>query len=198
MGYGTHGELKFYDELNINFSSAPETTGTIWSSSLINIVQGTGESQRIGRKVTVSGIGLHWTANLQVQSEAQFASDTYRVILYQDKQTNGTAAVPSDLLEAPVSILSFRNLANSNRFRILYDKNFEINAKTGGETASVFTTGQITAIPKMWVATNVACEFSGTTGNISEIRSNNFGILVLSTNQRVTLFIQSRVRYTDM
>ena len=191
------GEQKFYDELNVNGGNPADPTGTIWSTSLINILEGTSPSQRIGRKITVRGIGLKILINLPQSATASAAWDGYRIILYHDKQANGATATAAQILDSTpsVNILSYRNLSNVNRFRILYDKNFEVNATNAG--GSVYVAGQLQLLPKVWVNVNVPIEYSGSTGNISEIRSHNFGILVISSNSVATMLIQSRVRYTD-
>lgn len=196
-GYGTHGEVKFYDELNINGNNPAANDGTIWSGSLVNIIEGTSPSERIGRKITVTGVGLKIVLNLPQAATAAAAFDGVRIILYHDKQANGATATAAQLLDSTpsVSIVSYRNLSNINRFRFLYDKKFVITAQNSG--GSVYVAGQTQKLINVWANLNVPVEYSGSTGNISEIRSHNFGILVIADNSQATLVINSRVRYTD-
>ena len=57
-------------------------------------------------------------------------SDVVRFIVYQDKQTNGASASVLNLLET-ADILSFRNLENKDRFKVLVDDYCEIHHEAG-------------------------------------------------------------------
>lgn len=194
-GYGTTGELKFADEIN-NFGLIPiSQVGTIVSSSLINTIQqGTGPSDRIGRKIQVKAIGLTFTMILPTTVTADDAGDSLRVILYLDRQANGAAALPTDILNTPIEINAFRELENVSRFNLLYDKTFSINASAGLSTG----TGRHVLRRKMYLEMEYPVFYTGTGTSLSNIRSNNFGILVVSENASAIITITSRVRYTDM
>jgi len=194
--YGPKKEVKFYDETNTNGFAPANLAGTIWSSSLVNIPEGTEPSQRIGRKVHITGIGLSYFMILGATAVAADTSDNLRIILYQDRQANGAAAIPGVIIEPPVTLLAYRNLIQQNRFKILSDKTYALNMTTGTGVTNDF--GSWSKVERVFVRVNEPVHFSNSTGNDAAIASVNFGILVISSNAAATMTIQSRVRYMDM
>lgn len=201
-GYGTapSKETKFYDEINDLGNVPISVNGNILSVSLINgIISGVGESQRVGRKIQVKGIGLTFTMQVGPNVLASLGTEHMRVMLYLDKQCNGTAATVDDILEstdtAPI-ILSYRELENINRFRILHDKTYQLKVTSSVETVNGGL-AEVRVIRKVWVNVNHPIEFTGPGPSITAIRSNNFGVLVISDKGAAIIKMSSRVRYTD-
>ncbi len=96
---GVKPELKFHDVGIIDAAIAG--TGTIVEDSCLTIPEGTTESTRIGRKITVHQIG--WRFAITKIAEATAANDTscvVRLLVYLDKQTNGAAAGMKERLAA--------------------------------------------------------------------------------------------------
>lgn len=186
------GEMKFVDT---TFASAATTTaGAITNSSLNVIPQDNTESGRIGRKCVIKRVQLQGKLQLPASSTLNTSSDIVRIIVYQDKQTNGAAATVALLLEA-ANIFSFRNLENSGRFNILMDKKMTINAQGATGTSS-------SAATKPWSlykSCNIPIEFdaSASTGVITTMRSNNVGVMVISDDGRAQIEYRARVRFSD-
>lgn len=175
--YGHDGELKFFDFNAIDAIVAPN--GTI-TGSIINIAQGVTESQRIGRKCTIRS--MHWQASLTLPgangAASPPASDRVRVIVYLDRQCNGAAAAIGDILALNI-IDSFRNLANQGRFQLLHDKFYPLNYQTlSSDNAGTQDACTLIKNFSFYKKLNIPIEYSGTTGAIGEIRSNNIGILL--------------------
>lgn len=191
-------EIKFYDETNLNANQPASAGGKIWSNSLINIPEGTGQSERIGRKINVVGVGMTMEFVLPVTTFGVEATDNMRVILYLDKQANGAVPIPADILTISVAVGSYRNLANVDRFRILYDKIHSINSGAGTGTTDTLEYAARSFFRKAWVKANIPVLYSGLGGGTVDIKSNNLGILVVSSNVKCLLTIHSRVRYIDM
>jgi len=192
-------ELKFLD--SAIFADPILTTGTIFES-LNNVSQGTGENQRIGRNIMIKKIMIQGQIHLSLQTLLQNSHDVVRIIVYLDKQANGTPAVVSDILET-ANMNSFRNLANSKRFTFLTDKKTTLNSMssvTGNEIPPVPQTFATMAVIKQWqvfINANIPIEFDSTTGATSEIRSNNIGVLVISRDPSRTRFnFTVRIRFT--
>lgn len=191
-----------------NFSKAADGPTTN-SSTLCDIVQSVGEQQRIGRKVTIRNIYLRlifeWinsaTSNLLAGT---LGHETIRVLLFIDKQTNGSAVIGTDLLEAD-NFLSFRNMANTGRFRVLHDKQYVFNTTAiaaGNGTANDSQLVHKEYIIKISKKVYIPIEFDGATGAITEIRTNNIGLMVWAAHGgRIKLFGTAksvgRLRYTD-
>lgn len=192
------GELKFYD-IDVDDGTVTQG-GTIQNSgSVVNIAQGTGESQRVGRKCTIKSI--HWRYAITLPESDAIANppsgDTIRVILYIDKQCNGTTAATTDIMESN-DWQSFRNLANSGRFQILFDKTHSLNymglASDGAGVVSAPDRRLDFSFNKKCY---VPLEFNSTTGVISELRSNNIGVLLMSRVGTIGFNSKMRFRYSD-
>lgn len=192
---GTNSEKKFYDT---SFSlTDPTTTGSILLSSVNTVPQGTGESARIGRKITLRAVNFRFVCQLPNTSTPSATDDGLRVIVYHDKQCNGTAATVTDLLET-ADFLSFNNLANKDRFKILSDKIVDLSSTCGSWDGTNDQFGEKAVTRSVYLKCNVPIEFNSTTGVISEIRSHNIGILAINDNGRMQIEGRVRIRYTDL
>lgn len=186
-------ELKFHDVSA--GSTAATLTGVFAGRSLNLIPQGTSESERIGRKCLIKKINMRGSILLANATANNACQNRIRIIVYQDKQANGAdITATTDLLET-AAIDSYRNLANSMRFKVLYDKTMACNCTCadGTETFEYI---------KNWSfnrRVNIPLEFSSTTGAISELRSNNIGVLFIqeSTAPNAILKYQARLRFSD-
>lgn len=196
MGSDSAGELKFFDT-TVN-DTLIATGGTV-SDSLNLVVQGVTEVQRIGRKFTIRS--LEWKGTLGLAEKDAVAtpqaSDVVRMIVYQDKQANGATATAAQLLDTQTP-LGFYNLENKGRFKILYDKNFTMNATNlasdgAGLVSSSSTNKYFTWRKKL----NIPVEMGGVTGAITEVRSNNIGLMVTSLFNQTQLTSKFRIRFSD-
>jgi len=190
---GRGGEDKFFDTaLAFNFDATGEVPAT---GQLVLIPQGVTESQRIGRKCTITRINMRGYVNYTPGADANMASSLF-MYLVQDTQCNGAAAGVTDVLSSNNLATAYRNLSNSQRFKILKRFVFLINATAGVTTAyckqvRIFNYSKKCRIP---------IEFSSTTGAIGEIKSNNLFLLAgtdsLSDDQ-AALVGTCRVRFSD-
>ncbi len=187
-------ELKFRD-LNTVLAPVP-TGGSIANVSLLLIAAGSGESQRIGRKIVVKkvSIKLEWIFLATATSGAAHALG--RFILYVDKQANGAAATVADILDTPaLGVLAFRDLENVNRFKILADRSYNVtpNCGAGDGTTNIYTGGYTN--DEIHVNLNLPVEYSDPVGVLTEIKSNNIGILLISHGGNVSCRYRTRVRF---
>lgn len=192
---GKPGEMKFFDTDKTGTTVA--AAGTVLNSSLLLIPDGTTQSTRIGRKITVKHIFVHGHLILPATTTPGDTSDRVRIIMYLDKQCNGAAAAVSDILTA-TDVNSFRNLSETGRFHILYDKVHSMNASSGttaGAGGDQF--GEYMRGFSIKKACNYPIEYNNTTGAIGEIRSNNVGIIAISASGHCTATYKARVRYLD-
>jgi len=195
-GPGRQGELKFFDTTVTQ--PLISSLGSV-VPSLTLIAQGVTESERIGRKCTARSIFFRYEINLARTDDAANPTpgDTCRILIYQDKQCNGAAATVLDILETE-DINSHRNLANQQRFTVLCDKLHNINYSTlASETVGFGTQAEVTHSFKWYKKLLMPIEYSSTTGAITEIRSNNIGIIFISANGSVGCFGQQRIRFSD-
>ncbi len=191
------GELKFHD-IDID-DAAVAAGGTIAIDSVNKIPQGVTEVQRIGRKCTLRSINWRFDIALpEVDAVADPpANDIVRVIVYLDKQANGATAAVTDIVET-ADYQSFNNLANKHRFRTLMDRSYDLNYLTlASDGAGLVSAGAVIIRDSFFKKINVPVEFSATTGAITEIRSNNIGILLLGKSGASAFTSKMRIRFSD-
>ncbi len=197
-GQGPNAELKFHD-LDID-DGVIATGGTIAEDSCVVIAQGTTESTRLGRKVTVKSINWRFDVTLPTTATAADTSDVVRIILYLDKQTNGATAAVLDILES-ANYQSFNNLANKSRFRTLMDRTYNLSspAGSGRGTTDTLSYGEMVIQDSFFKKCNIVIEYdnSGTDGAITTQRSNNIGVLTISQNGTSAFQSKMRLRYSD-
>ncbi len=189
------GELKFFD---IDIDDAVVAASAV-TDSVNKIAQGVTEITRVGRKCTIKSI--HWRYQItlpEIDAAADPAlGDTLRIILYVDKQCNGATIAATDLLET-ANFQSFRNLANSGRFNILCDKTHSINyTAMASDNAGVVSQSAVNLNYVFNMKVNLPIEFNAATGAITEIRSNNIGVLLTTANGLCGFFSAMRLRFSD-
>lgn len=195
---GRNAELKFHD-LDID-DAVVASAGTVQQGGSINvIIQGITESQRIGRKATIRSINWRYRTTIPERDAVSDPGpgETIRVILYQDKQTNGAISAVTDILET-AEMHSFRNLSNSGRYIIFLDKTIAMNYMTlASDGAGVTSQGEV--IKEFVFNKNCAIpiEWSGTTGSIGETRSNTLGVLLISQAGLGGFESKIRLRFSD-
>lgn len=106
------------------------------ANSLFAPVQGDDFNQRDGRKVAVLAIKIRGLVNVPDASDltASRSGTKVRIIVYQDKQTNGAQAQGEDVMQSVANnaLQTFQNPANFGRFRVL--KDMVMNLVPGGVT----------------------------------------------------------------
>ncbi len=194
---GPMPELKFHD-LDVDDASVA-ANGNIAQASCNLIAQGVTESQRIGRKCTIKSIGWRFRTQLLPTAVSNATGTVLRVILYLDKQCNGATATVTGILESD-DFQSFNNLANKNRFRTLMDRTYDMNATSGSGRGSTDTLafGENNCTDSYFAKVNLPIEFDSTTGAITEIRSNNIGVLLVTPDGTLMSFTSKmRLRFSD-
>ncbi len=198
-GQGPNAELKFHD-LVID-DAVVASAGTIAQASCVIIPQGTTESTRLGRKITVKSINWRMEIGL-AELDAQATpgnEEIIRIIVYLDKQTNGAAAAILDILET-ANYQSFNNLANKSRFRTLMDRTYALNYNTlASDGAGVTSSNAMSIQDSFFKKCNIVIEYDNTAtdGAITTQRSNNIGVLTISKSGTGRFLTQMRIRYSD-
>lgn len=206
-------EVKFYDQKLIgSVINAPSdaTAGEQDPSATVlmnTVVQGDGESQRDGRKITMRSIYVEGAVTLPVQSGVSVADAPSSVFLalVMDKQTNGATIASEDVFVNPganaaTGAFPFRNLENSKRFRILATRKFTFDqpnmANDTGATGGLVVGGRIKKF-KMFKKLNMQVNYKGTTetvANITDVSLHMIGYCS-STDLAPNLSYHSRLRF---
>lgn len=190
------GELKFFD---VDLTDTVVATGGVVTDSINKIAQGTTENTRIGRKCTIKQISCRFDVDIpKIDAQASAGGgEILRVIFFLDKQCNGATAAVLDILET-ADVHSFRNLSNSGRFQVLHDKVYMLNYTTlASDGAGVVSSAKVTRQHTWYKKCNIPLEFSGTAGAITEIRSNNIGVLLVAENGNGGFESKFRLRFSD-
>lgn len=192
---GANAELKFHD---IDIDDATVAAGgTIAEDSCNGIAQGVTESERIGRKCTIRNIGWRFELVLPALNQTNGNPDTVRVILYLDQQTNGAPATVAGILESD-DFQSFNNLANKGRFKILMDRVYTQAHTAGAYDGTGTDFGGNIINDTYFKKVNIPIEFDSTTGAITEVRSNNLGVLLVGRSGLMQFSSKMRLRFSDL
>ena len=183
-------ELKFKDTSYA--AAAPAAAGTITNSSLVLVTQGTGQSERIGRNLTVAGISIQGAVRLPSNAlpGLTYNSDRVRVLLYLDTQANGAAATPG-LLLTPTVLDGHYNPVEQDRFTILDESTAQLSHQAGDTRFAE----NVHSFALEFYGDEIPIEYSGTAGVLTELRSNNIGVLRISDNADATVSYEARVYY---
>ncbi len=195
--YGRYpGELKFFD---VDLDDAVVATGGTITDSINKIAQGVTEVQRVGRKCTLTHFNWRVNYTLPVSDAVATAAagDVLRMMVFIDKQANGATATVTNILES-ADYQSFLNLANIGRFQILCDKTVSLSYQgLASDGAGVVSSSPVIRHWAAYKKIKVPVEFDGATGAITEIRSNNLGVLLISKNGLCGFVSKIRLRYSD-
>lgn len=193
---GCGPEFKFHD---VDYDDTIIAAAGTVEDSINHIPQGVTEKTRVGRKAVLKSIQWDYNVFLVQQDAGALPPnpDRLRLILYQDKQCNGVTAGVTDILET-ADWQSFYNLVNQGRFKILMDKTHTLNyAGLASDGAGVVSaSGVDRRYTRTWKI-NTPIEFNAATGAITEIRSNNYGVLAISANGLGGVESKFRLRFTD-
>lgn len=180
-------ELKFFDH---QVQQVPLIAGTIHDSFNL-ITQGTGESQRIGRAIVIMRINWRYRIKLASKALATDSTDSVRIILFIDTQCNGAVATVADILESP-NWKSFKNLTNTSRFRTLMDRQYNLVSPGALNDATLEDSIDDT----FYKDVNIPIDFTGNTGTISDILSNNISRLLISSDGLSLVTENIRLRFS--
>lgn len=106
-------------------SSGSDPVLNTWTQiHITGLVEGDGEANREGSRVHIKHVGLRYSVTA---AGALDATANVRVMLVQDKQTNGGTFGTANLFITDDSVKSFRDpTLQPSRFRVLYDKTFSL------------------------------------------------------------------------
>lgn len=190
-------EKKFFEPIMANKA----LLGGVVGDAMLTIPQNTTESGRVGRKIKILNISghvvIHFTQHLNEDATAGTSHEGW-VALVHDTQANGTLPAVLDVFETATPN-TFRNLAQQERFVVLWKKHFVHNPQwVAGPTALKITGAEAV---RHWGINKKCCisiEYNDlfSTGVITTIRSGNIALMGLSTNI-ATLESDFRFRYVD-
>lgn len=178
------------------------------------VAEGDGESERIGRKYTITSVHVQGAVYRQNRNgQTEFGDANWvKIALIQDTQTNAAQLNSEDVFKSIGSgALAFKNLQYAKRFKILHQETVAVPAgcgawklasqdlMTGTFTGSYDTAG--TAVPFSFnKKLNIPVLCKGTSANVSDITDNSLHMIAMSNlsaanDSGIEIVYQSRVRF---
>lgn len=117
-------------------------------------------------------------------------------MVYWDKQSNGAAATVANLL-AGTDINEFRNLQQTGRFRTLHDKIYTLSATAGSGNGTTSKFGKQVRRFKVNKNVVIPLTFDGNAGAITDLTTNNLGVMVISESSYAYIKYKWRLRFSD-
>jgi len=181
-------ECKFWDTALVTPTTAPGVWQNIGDAAMLSgIVQGTGPSERVGRKIKVIGIivRLAYTCNL-------VGPVTFDLV--RDKQCNGATATAAQIYTDPAHWGTLPNPFEETRFQFLKRKE-NLNLAYG---APAVTSTGISFQQKC----NMVVEYNATTGAVSDLTSDNLLLFCVVGDASIGVMTPNgkgfvRILYTD-
>lgn len=163
------------------------------AGTLAPIAQNSTSSGREGRKVVVKGIESRFVFTLTSTATPDNTTMKARLLTVLDRQANGLTPLEADLfVVAAEKVNNMINMDNAQRFVILQDESFELNANSAIGAGCV-TPSKSKIIKKVC---NIPMEFANTTGTLADIRSNNiYHVLLITGAGSLSSWGRTRVYY---
>lgn len=180
----------------IGASGIPTATGRVDPIGSFNIVQGTGDGNRTGNFVQIDKIWLRFACNIPTGTP----SSLYRVVVFQDKQTNGATPAVTDLIETGTGgMLAGYNDDNVNkvggtRFNILRDELFTINSGVGASDA---TSAVAYRTFSMVLKGPFKIHYDTNTTAIADIVSGEINIATFANGTNAVVQCQCQIAFVD-
>ncbi len=177
-------EFKHLDNAQTNLTM-PATVGTI--VQLTNVVLGDTSITRDGSNIKIVSIYLEYDITQHVTATATAC----RVMFVHDRQTNQAIFTTADLLHDVTAIdviNSPRNLDNTSRFQVLYDKKHYLS-----DTNNLITSG------KFHKKVQFKLRYDANAGTIADLTQSSLALVVFSNEatNAPTFHGFIRLRYVD-
>lgn len=184
-------ELKFMLQTQAAVVSGPNVTPIFLNS----VAGGNDSNQRAGRSITLWQLYLNFRA---VCSATATGPCTTRIAVVYDKAPKGNLAAITDIYAlgatGNVDVSSLRNLDNSQRFIVLFDKQFVVEKNPTPEGSRQHY-GEV--IPLLGLPTR----FDSATGAIADCQAGSLLLIALADNSNTAntprISYESELRFTD-
>jgi len=159
---------------------------------LSSIPQGDDATSRDGRKVSYVSSQMRWTID---NTAGTGVAGFFRIIVFQDAQSNGVTPVAADILTVSTNIRSPLTMDFKERFRVIYD-NFCTFGK-GDLTHEGLTSTGIQGFPGMYFARIKEDRCQAEYGGIGNIPTSNALLCFVLSEHACDFKYYHRLRYTD-
>lgn len=194
---------KKYVDTESNFVGA---SGTVYAQCLSLSEQGADATTRIGNKIMVDSIGFKMEVipnGKDDLSTAESSAAILRLVVVIDKQANGSTPAWGDIFVDNDNMTDWRNLEQTSRFRILYDKVHVMPLQLGdsatADSASAYGVWRMIRFNHKFKKP-LLIQYDGTASppTAGQIRKNSIWLFSVCTNiNDVPQEYQARMRFTD-
>lgn len=208
-------ELKFYDTKLVGaaLASPVDATGGEHNPTAViclnTVTAGTGEEQRIGRKITMHSIGIRGVVNCAPQTgvaNIDAATEIF-IALVHDKQTNGALLNSEDVFtnkgaNAILATSLWNNLQFKDRFNVLATRKFNMQNPTAFNDAAATGNGEQAGLQQVFqIFVNLKgmkTLYKATTETIANIIDNSLTIVAFCNNTGLVpqISYNARLRFT--
>ena len=207
-------ELKFIDTSYwaVNLNDTANMTGLETDPAtklcLNSVAQGSGASERIGRKQRLKSVYIAGTVDIEGSAATgAMAPPTVSIYLVLDTQTNLAQLNSEDVFEGvsatTMTAMPLRNLENSQRFRVLRKLTIAFPqptmiARSDGTNGVEYQNGTNIPFEIYKPLHNLLVNYKDAGGNVTSITDNSLHVIAMKTvnSQPVRLNYSARVRYT--
>lgn len=213
------------DDVGAVVAVAMATNKWYIGQSVVNLAQGQGPSNRIGRKTTLRNISAKLGISAATIVDATAMNWCARVLWIHDRQCNGGIVTAADIFEpvakgaagfnsgGNLSIAALPNMGNSQRFTVIRDDTFPLTKNWGNAVVDAGATtyqGIYNAMKEYFIPANLEIEQVGDGAQISGIKSSNVIVAIqiaswsgnraetgAENSGTMTLWGNVRTRYDD-
>ncbi len=190
-------ERKHIDSL---YTDVIDSNGVIFRT-LVPLSLGFDQNQRVGNTVTGTSFIMRfcvcWPNQSSVTLAGLMTTDTCRIMVYLDKQCNGTAATVTDILDS-ANVNDFRFIPNLTRFSILKTFFVQMNSEVNHDGTNYISSGYVESLSCV-LNTPWIFKYTEGGGSIANLVSYNIGFMAITRNNALCDILGfSRFYYTDV
>jgi len=196
-------EKKYIDQSNI--AVAMDETPVVVLLNGLSL--GTSATSRVGQNICMKSFHLKFTLRgpANTTTVGNVASVMTRVMVVLDLQPNGVLASGSDILEDTtpgIGIVSPIYMANAMRFKVLFDRRYEVQNNFTPTAGSQFNTINSLRYDEIFEKMNHYVQYADSNnGDITDIKTGALLLVFMSETAIVgsqpAITHYTRVRYTD-
>ena len=167
--------------------------------SIVDMSQGTGQSNRIGRQAKIYSIHMKGSVTLPAQvtqTTIESFKDVLQLVIILDKQCNGTAPVITQVWKQD-KINELRNLEYSKRYKIIYQKYINVRTLVTQNATGDYSNSRNTrefAI-NIKLRRPIIVDYDGTGGGVSTLTQKNLYVGMVSQLASLQVEGVCRVRF---
>lgn len=175
----------------------PGIAGTIIGAGVETIQQGTSDATRVGNEIDLVSVTVRGTISDSTAAPGPYPAGWIRLVLFYDKQTDGTAPTVTNVLEGASVYQPFNHDYvvghGGGRFNILQSKLIKY------ESHAVANAADNTVIPFVMHAklSGKLVRYKGNAGTVADVASGYIGLLAIGLNATIQTYTIFDTCYQD-